>query len=184
MPILFERLLLASCTEIPLSAWRDPSAWRRNDSASSCSVRWDDAEQAIRFDLAWDDPRASRWFYPTLPLALPRENPAGAVRAVFEVKTAQDKVENDFFGSYFMLGAPGGSDSPENWLPYAAPTGEWEKRYVELSTASPSALAAASETAAIRLGANPCGQRLTFWIRNLAILRETGGSDENRKEGL
>ena len=172
MPILFERLLLASCTEIPLSAWRDPSAWRRNDSASSYSVRWDEAEQAIRFDLAWDDPRASRWFYPTLPLALPRENPAGAVRAVFEVKTAQDKVENDFFGSYFMLGAPGGSDSPENWLPYAAPTGEWEKRYVELSTASPSALAAASGTAAIRIGANPCGQRLAFWIRNIAILRE------------
>ena len=173
MPVLFEPVLLASCEEVPLD-WRNPARWQRNDSAATYSATWDEAEQAVRFDVEWDDPSVDRWFYPVLPLSggaggSPAESLSGTVRAVFEVKTAQDKVENDFKngGSNFMLVREGGKGGPEDYFPYAPPTGSWERRYIELSTADDGL----DDVEAIRIGANPMGMRLTFWIRNLAILR-------------
>jgi len=178
MPILFEPILLSSYESVELP-WRDPAAWLRNDSATSYSATWDEAEQAVRFDVEWADPSVDRWFYPVLPLAAPEgvrgeESPRpfplqGAVRAVFEVKTAQDKVENDFknCGSNFMLVREGGKGGPEDYFPYAPPTGSWERRYIELSTADDGL----DNVEAIRVGANPLGMRLTFWIRNVKILR-------------
>ena len=180
MPLFFEKAFLATCETEPLD-WRDPAKWSRNDSADAYSVAWDEAEQAIRFDVEWTNPGVGRWFYPVLALS-PRGEAAGrgvrgenfpgpfplqgALRATFEVKTAQDKVENDFGDANFMLvrGKKGGS--PGEWLNYTPPTGAWERRYVELS-----ACPDLGEVDAIRLGANPRGMRLTFWVRNLAVLR-------------
>ena len=167
MSVLFEKPLLASCETEPID-WRDPARWQRNDSASSYSVAWDEAEQAIRFEVAWDDPRTDRWFYPLLPLELPRESFECAWRVAFDVKTAQDKVENDFNNNacHLMLVRGGKPESREDWLSYTPPTGSWERRYVELYT-SPDL----GEVEAIRLGANPLGMRLTFWIRDLVLLK-------------
>ena len=169
MPILFEPLLLASCEITPLD-WRDQTRWRRNDSAATYSVTWDEAEQALRFDVSWDDPKIDRWFYPVLPLALPKESLDGAIRAVFEVKTVQDKVENDFklgSGCFFMLLRKDGDGHPGDYIPYTPPTSTWERRYVELSTMG----GGLGDVEAIRVGANPMGMRLTFWIRNLDVLK-------------
>ena len=168
MPVLFEPVLLSSCEAMELP-WRDPSRWLRNDSAATYSASWDEAEQAMRFDVEWTDPAVDRWFYPVLPLELPKEGLDGAVRAIFEVKTAQDKVENDFKngGSNFMLVREGGKGGPENFFPYTPPTGAWERRYVELATAD----GGLADVEAIRVGVNPLGMRLTFWLRNLAVLR-------------
>ena len=179
MPVLFEEVFLASSVEEELD-WKNPEAWLRNDSAASYSVRWDEEEQALRFEVAWDDPRVGHWFYPVLPLR-PRVEAAGgtrgeastrlmplsdAVRVAFEVKTAQDKVENDFGESCLMLvrGEKGGS--PGEWLSYSPPTGSWERRYVELSAAPD-----LWEVDAIRLGANPRGMRLVFWVRGIKVLK-------------
>ena len=166
MPVLFERALLASCETVELP-WRDPAAWQRNDSAATYRATWDETEQAVRFDVEWTDPKVDRWLYPVLPLPPELRGLPGAVRAVFEVKSAQDKVENDFKvgGSNFMLVRPDGEGSANDYLPYAPPSGAWERRYVELS-----AVADLSGIEAIRLGANPLGMRLSFWIRNLSIL--------------
>ena len=188
MPILFEPLLLASCEATPLD-WRDPALWERNDSAATYSVTWDEAEQAIRFDVAWDDPKIDRWFYPVLPLAAPggargEDSPRplslkGALSAVFEVKTAQDKVENDFKNGdccYVMLLRKDGVGHPEDFIPYTPPTGAWERRYAELSSAE----GGLGDVEAIRIGANPMGMRLTYWIRNLAILRTAHGEQDSQ----
>ena len=180
MPILFEPLLLAACETTPIN-WSDPALWQRNDSAATYSATWDEAEQAMRFDVTWEDPKIDRWFYPVLPLVLPGEGGGedfprpsplqGAVRAVFEVKTVQDKVENDFKpggGCFFMLLRKDGDGHPQDYIPYAPPTSSWERRYVELSTAA----SGLGDVEAIRVGANPMGMRLTYWIRNLAILKQ------------
>jgi hypothetical protein len=89
-----------------------------------------------------------------------------AMRVSFEVKAAQDKVENDFGEANLMLvrGEKGGS--PAEWLRYQPPIGVWERRYVELSSCPD-----LGEVDAIRLGANPQGMRLTFWVRNIAVLK-------------
>ena len=170
MPVLFEKRFLASCVSVPLG-WKDPAVWKRNDSAAEYSVRWDEEEQAVRFDVAWTDPGVGRWFYPVLPLSLPRESMKGVLRVAFEVKTAQDKVENDFGRRYLMLvrGDKGGSSS--DWFSYAAPSGSWERRYVELPSLAAGDL---SDVTAIRLGGNPNGMRLTFWVRDIAILKAKG----------
>ena len=180
MPLLFEPLLLAACETTPIN-WSDPALWQRNDSAATYSATWDEAEQAMRFDVTWEDPKIDRWFYPVLPLVLPGESGGedfpspsplqGAVRAIFEVKTVQDKVENDFKlggGCFFMLLRKDGDGHPQDYIPYAPPTGAWERRYVELSTVG----GGLGDVEAIRVGANPMGMRLTYWIRNLAILKQ------------
>ena len=175
IPVLLENWFLEECVATPLG-WKDPAAWKRNDSADTYSVKWDEKEQAVRFDVAWTNPGVGRWFYPTLPLALPRESLKGALRVSFEVKTAQDKVENDFGDRYLMLVRSGKSSASRGWFPYAAPTGAWERRYVELP---PFAAGDLSDVSAIRLGANPRGMRLTFWVRGIAILKARQSSGTN-----
>ena len=63
-----------------------------------------------------------------------------------------------------VRGEKGGS--PGEWLSYSPPTGSWERRYVELSAARD-----LHEVDAIRIGANPRGMKMTFWIRNIEIMK-------------
>ena len=163
MPVFFEKEFLASCETVPID-WRDLGKWTRNDSADTYDIAWDEAEQAIRFEVEWKTPGVGRWFYPVL--SLPLGTLDGAMRASFEVKSAQDKIENDFGSAHFMLvrGKKGGS--PAEWLTYSSPIGTWERRYVELS-ACPNL----GEVDAVRIGANPSGMRLTFWVRNIVLLK-------------
>ena len=85
------------------------------------------------------------------------------------MKSAQDKVENDFKtgGSNFMLVREGGKGGPEDFFEYAPPTGSWERRYVELTTSD----GGLADVEAIRIGCNPLGMRLTLWVRGLTLLR-------------
>ena len=167
MPVHLEKRFLDSCTSTPIE-WRDPKDWARNTSANSYSVSWDEAEQAIRFDVAWNDSQSDRWFYPVYKLKLPQESLSGAEMVQFEVKSAQDKVENDFRTQNLML-LFGDKSRTDHHVPYPAPLGAWEKRYAELSDVD-----GLSDVTAIRLGANPKGLKCTFWIRNLTILRVKG----------
>ena len=169
MPVHLEKLFLDTCAITPIE-WRDPKDWARNTSADSYSVSWDEAEQAIRFDVAWNDSRTDRWFYPVYKLKLPQESLDGAAMIQFEVKSAQDKVENDFWTQNLMLLFKDKSKT-DRFVPYIAPLGAWEKRYAMLSSED-----GLSDVTAFRLGANPCGLKCTFWIRNLAILRESRGA--------
>jgi len=162
MPVRPEKQFLASCERVPL-AWQNPKDWERNTSAQSFSVTWDETEKAVRFDVAWTKP-ADRWFYPVYKLKLPQESFAGAQLIEFEVKSAQDKVENDFSTQKLMLLY--GGKHPSRFLPFDAPLGSWEKRYVELSAGDWPA-----DVTGFRLGANPRGMQCTFWLRNLKILR-------------
>lgn len=146
--------------------WRDPANWTRNDSADTYSVTWDETEQALRFDFAWGNPAVGRWFYPIYTLRLPEESFGGATAIQFEVKTLQDKVENDFRNSLLMLVEKGGAD---RWLDYAAPNGTWERRYILLG-----GISELGDTASFRIGANPCGMRCTFWIRAVKVIKSEG----------
>jgi len=101
-------------------------------------------------------------------LSLPQESLEGARMVEFEVKSAQDKVENDFIGQNLML-VYADRAKATRMLPYNAPIGKWERRYVTLDDGMDLA-----DVEAIRIGVNPKGAKCTFWIRNLAILRKKG----------
>ena len=78
---------------------------------------------------------------------LPKESLTGAALIQFEVKSAQDKVENDFATQNLNLRFKDGTSRP---ISYQAPIDAWEKRYVELTDVD-----ALSDVTDFRLGANP-----------------------------
>jgi hypothetical protein len=163
-PYLQERRYLASLERHPVK-WRDLGRWRRNTTAQEYRVSWDERENAVRFDAAWTDQRTDRWFYPIYELALPQESLAGARMVEFEVKSAMDKVENDYAFANFIL-VHGGKGREDSVRPYPAPIGEWERRRVKLGDGG-----ATADVTAFRVGGNPNGHRLTFWVRNVSILK-------------
>ncbi|MBR0504034.1 MAG: hypothetical protein IJJ84_01415 [Kiritimatiellae bacterium] len=172
VPIWLEDKVISTCKRIPL-AWNNLESWTRNTSAQSYKVSWDEAEQAIRFDLEWES-GVDRWFYPTYKLSLPQESLSGAQMVAFEVKSAQDKVENDFKGSYLMpISGKKGKMLP--YLSYPPPLGSWEMRHVELPGDG-----SMDEVKAIRLGANPNGMKCSFWVRNISILRKNRSARAER----
>ena len=161
------RQFIESCTSVPL-ACEKPGDWARNASASSFTATWDEKEKAVRFDVAWDDSGKDHWFYPIYRLKKPQENLAGARLIEFEVKSVQDKVENDFKTQNLMLVFSNGSD----WhLKFSAPMNGWEKRYVVLDDCDK-----LDDVVSIRLGANPLGTKCTFWVRGVKILRARSAS--------
>lgn len=164
IPVLFEKNLHAGCERVALD-WRDPNRWSRNDSAERGTFVWDEDEQAVRWDFEWTDFGSDRWAYPIYSLAKDLgERLDGAVAFRFEAKSDQDKVENDFSDSVCMLVA---GDGREEWIRYPEPVKTWETRTVALDgRLEPAAVAA------IRLGANPKGMKMTLWLKNLEIMRK------------
>ena len=155
VPSWLERRFLAGSVGVPLD-WRNLGAWAQGDPAGRPMLSWDDAEKAVRFDWEWLDRGAKRLAYPEYRLA-EGESLAGARLVTFEVKSAQDKVENDFDRAYVMLG--------DLEIAFQPPNGNWETRSVELP---PEGLGAFRT---FRLGANPRGSKVTFWIRNLEVVK-------------
>lgn len=167
MPVRNLKAFLASCRTTVLRNWRDPKAWQRNTSADRFAAVWDEAEQALRFDVAWTKP-ADRWFYPVYTLTLPEEAFDDALMFEFEVKSAQDKVENDFACQNLML-VFADPARPARFIPYPAPLTDWETRRIDLSFGPSGAKPGAVK--ALRLGANPKGTTCSFWIRNPRLLK-------------
>ncbi len=84
----------------------------------------------------------------------------------FEVKSVQDKVENDFACANLML-CYGEGARHDTKRAYPPPIGVWERRKVQIGEKDNPA-----GVKAIRIGANPKGTKCTFWIRNIVILRK------------
>jgi len=150
-----------------LLAADDPAHWSRNASASEYACRRDPAEKAVRFDLAWSDSRADRWFYPYYRLQ-PGEMPAGAQVLEFEVKSSQNKVENDYRYNYVFLAFGPDGKAGQDQIAYPAPKEQWERRTIDLRSAV--LKAGGAPLTSIRIGGNPCGTKVAFWIRNMRIL--------------
>ncbi len=165
VPVFFEKRFLATCERMPIET-TDPALWQKNSSADEQTIAFDEAEGSIRFDGVWHDDRTDRWLYPVRRLNLPRESPVGARRIAFEVKSDQDKVENDFRACKLMLAGDDGKT--DIYLDYDPPTREWETRYVEIPPD-----ADLSAVTLLRIGANPQGSRLTLQVRNVMLLKPT-----------
>lgn len=162
-------IFLKNCVQEDLDLAR-PEAWKRNDSAATCNVAFDQEENALRFDVDWGDMRVDKWFYPEHVLDLPKEDLADAIALQFDVKTAQNKVENDFVHTYLMLCFNTEHEKGKSQLlTYLPPLSQWETRRIMLrDSASAVDLARVYQ---IRLGCNPKGTKLTYWVRNFKLLK-------------
>ena len=151
---------IAECAVTPVATADAPSGWRRNDSADEYEVSADEAERAVKFHVKFGRNKGF-WFYPIHELKVPEEAMDGVNIVTFEVKSEQNKVENDFSWAYLMLVFEDGTSS---YLPYLPPTFAWSTRYVPIPRLD-------KKVTAIRLGANPKGSELTMWFRNLRFLK-------------
>lgn len=168
LPVRLEKRFLSSCEAVPI-ACNNPKDWKRNTSADTFKASWDEAEQALRFDVEWKDHQhPNKWFYPVYTLKA-GESLSGAKIIQFEVKSVQDKIENDFTTANLMLlfGDAAQADVACTKISYSAPIESWEKRYVDLSD-----IDSLADVTAFRLGANPKGSQCTFYVRNIRILKK------------
>ena len=150
--------------------------WTRNDSASRTKISWDEQERAVRFDCMWDDPRVDRWFYLTHRFKNRAESFDGAVALEFDVKMESNKMENDVACAQVMFVKDKGMCGSAAYLP---PNENWEKRKVDLS--DPSGRPRYEGMDGFRVGCNPKGTRMTYWIRNLRLFRLKKNKDLTSK---
>lgn len=166
VPLKLIGLFFQQCQIVPLD-WAKPSAWQRNTSASQYECVFDSEENALCFKVSWDSP-VDRWFYPVHNLQFPKESFQNVIGIQFEVKTWQDKVENDFHCQYVMVGFNTPADPAiqvVNFI-YSAPLVTWESRRILFDQLLPED----AKIQFLRIGCNPKGTKLTFWIRNITAL--------------
>ncbi len=87
----------------------------------------------------------------------------------FQVKSVQDKVENDYTCQNLMLVPPAGEKSRDRFISYPAPLTTWETRRIDLSAGTSGE--GPGMVKSIRLGANPKGTKCAFWVRGLRLLK-------------
>ena len=166
IPVHLIGLFLQNCRQIPMD-WMKPSDWEQNTSATSYQCAFDEAENALRFDVAWNN-HVDRWFYPVHTLKQPEESFKDVQGIQFEVKTTQNKVENDMNYAYVMVAYT----TPDNQsvrvinVPYQHPLTTWEVRRIMFDGAIP----ADATVKFLRFGCNPRGTQMTYWIRSIKYL--------------
>lgn len=164
MPVFSESKIRRSC-EMQELGWKDLKRWTRNTSGTSFACEWDEREQAVRFRITWPNKAPDRWFFPRFSLDLPSESLARARLLTYEVKSAQDKVENDYRSARMYIGY-GKGRSAKSYL-CAAPTGDWEPRRQEITD-----VIREGEPRHFEFGGHPKGNDVTYWIRNIRIYNE------------
>lgn len=159
VPVFHRWRFFRSCETVGLPGLDRPEAWRRNDSGNRQSAVFDEKEKAVRFEVVWDGSTCA-WFYPVHMFAA-GESFKGAKYLEFEVKSWQDKVENDMVVSTVMCLYPDGQVKES---PYDQPGFEWERRRVKLPDD-------ADKVSGFRVGGLPRGHHLKYWVRNFRILK-------------
>ena len=155
MPVSLTGHLLANYRYVPLDSLLKTENWRRRDTADSFAATFDEAGKALRFNAVWNGSAKELLLSPEIQLT---ENALVNAYAIeFEVKSVQDRVENDFDSCAIVLGA--------ERIEFAQPLTTWEPRRILLDDVK-------GKAAATRLSieARPVGHRLSLWIRNPRIL--------------
>ena len=159
IPLLSEMAYARACTVVE-TGWKDLSRWTKNSSAPSVDISWDEKENAVRMRHRWtakDYP--DRWFFNRFRLDLPKESLANGRYLVFEVKSVQDKVENDYNSArVFFRG------KSIRYLTHFPPVSGWETRIVDIRPETRE-----DGVTELQFGAHPRGYDVTYWIRNVRI---------------
>jgi len=136
--------------------WKEDDKWSINTSAPIKSMQRE-ADGSMRFDAEWAEP-ADRWCYPSL--SIPKGLAQRARIVEYEVRSWQDKVENDYKMSNLFAAYTDGGERVSGVMP---PVKEWEVRRVGLPpNHDPANLQSISLG-----GGHPKGQRLKVWFRNV-----------------
>lgn len=168
IPFLSEWAFAHARTLEPFVRANDPKEWYTNGNASKMSVTWDEQEQAICLAADWTDDKVDgKWFFPGIKMNGPEGPVSSVCGLVFETKSEQDKVENDWKASLVQVmgGKIGGY---ANWLKVPPPSSVWETRQVNL-VHDPDIRTGATS---LQYGGMPgAGNKVRIWIRNIRLVR-------------
>jgi len=138
----------------------DPANWKKNSSAPN--VTFKSEGDAIRIDHSWVTGEATtkvcdRWAYNQI--RVPEAAQKGLKYVVFEIRSEQDKVENNFeCANVYTYGKNRGDRIVCN-----KPMKEWTTVHVAVPAKEN------APVAFIGLGGNPVGMKLTLWVRNVTF---------------
>lgn len=168
IPLFSEWAFAHARTLEPFLRANDPKEWYVNGNASKMSVTWDDREQAICLAADWTGDKVDgKWFFPGIKMNGPEGPVSSVCGLVFETKSEQDKVENDWKTSLVQVmgGKIGGY---ANWLQVPPPSSVWESRQVNL-VHDPDIREGATS---LQYGGMPgAGNKVRIWIRNIRLVR-------------
>ncbi len=163
-----DRVACVAAAERLTLATDNPTNWVLNASANTKEVVWDEEEKALHFHFKWNSSNSLRWAYPRYMLQ-EGESLEGVEDLEFEVKSSQDKIENDYSVSqtyWRMVGVPESERAK-----FDPPRENWEKRRVSLKDVQNAVQKKGKPLFAFEIGGNPRGTDLHYWIRNLRFLR-------------
>ena len=116
---------------------------------------------SMRIDHSWVGAAPTpdgRWAYNGI--RVPEEARRSLKYVVFEIRSEQDKVENNYStANVFTLRFGGGTDR----IPCTPPAKEWTKVHVGIPSGN------GAEVEWIGVGGNPAGKQVTIWVRNVVI---------------
>ena len=164
--ILFTCMLLvaAAAFAAPLP-WSQGICTAANFQASSSgkmTISNDTKENAVRFDVEFK-PGTDFWAYPALNLKGESLADVGEIR--FEFKAEQQPADAGYRCAYVMFG-----EKPYFTLP--TPKEEYQSVVIDIAKAVKNPAAVKS----LKIGMNPKGAKLTFFIRNLEFQKKKNAS--------
>lgn len=140
------------------------SAWRKN-SSGEMTITDDAEEKAVHFNCKYQS-SVRKWCFPEYILQ-PKESFKNAVALSFEIKSKQDKIENDFNRTLvYICGTVLHEVGKSSEAEYPAPIETWEMRVIPLHRLS----FPLEDVKMIRIGGAPQGNVLDFWIRNVRVI--------------
>ncbi len=137
----------------------DPANWRRNTSAPK--VTFTPEGDAMRIDHSWVGAAPTpdgRWAYNGI--RVPKEARRSLKYVVFEIRSEQDKVENNYSTANVFARLGGGRDVR---IPCGAPAKDWTKIHVAIPHGDD------ENVEWIGVGGNPAGREVTIWVRNVDL---------------
>ena len=157
--VMMAATVFAAPRPLPWSEGVGKAANFTANSSGKMTISDDAKEKAVRFDVEFK-PGADFWAYPALNLR--GESLADVSEIRFEFKAEQQPADAGYRCAYGMIG----DEKPYFTLP--APKGEYQSVTIDVAKAVKNPAAVKS----LKIGMNPKGGKLTFYIRNLEFLGE------------
>lgn len=164
IPVICTKILSQTSSNTSMD-FKNPERWRKN-SSGDMKISHDDSENAIRFDVSFNDKKNSNyWIYPEYPFNA-NESMKDALAVSFEIKAEQKDGNNKYAHANLMLIKDRQQETGQgDWIAYNAPEEKWKFIVIDLQASS----VKPEDIRMIRVGMGPNSEKLTFWIRDMKI---------------
>jgi len=143
----------------------NPARWWKS-SSGKLEFSCDKAENALKVDVSFSGP-GDRWCYPEFKLDAKKDIFNDAVGFEFEIKGVTHTPGKGFSTAILMLVKDTEKEHGQaQFMKFPVPTAEWTKQTIILDGGI-----RPEQIKMIRIGVNTTADSLTYWVRNVKIIR-------------